>query len=1056
MNNGETELNRSSTFQLEATLPEPALESDADVDSRRDKVLGMVRPRGGHEPDLLLHDFLTDGRRFFRDPDAFEVLRRSVLPDVLARKPPGAPLRAWVVGCGTGEEAYGLAISIIDNAELSGLEPRLQLFATDTDAEALRTARNGTYSRSIEADVPSDILARYFERANGYYRIGKRIRDCVVFAPHDLTKQAPFSGMDVISCRNLFLHGSPDLVARLLPFFHYALVPGGHLLPGSIERAGILSGLFAPVDKRHRVLRKNEMRPPESALRAEVVFFERRAGSRARPAAPEEAVRGASVQKEEVLQKFDQTERRLRELVEELVHANEELRARNGELVAANEELRARNEDLAKARLSVDSANVELELMNRELRQRLAELAAASSDVENLLASTRIATLFLDGELRVKSFTPAATDLLGVIEGDRGQPAGRAVRRLRYDELEQDAASVHRTLTPKEVQLRSSEDHWYLVRLLPYRSIENVIDGVVITFSDITELKHAELQVQKLGAALESQLRWLKALMDVVPVGIAYYEKGQQGVAINRAAADMLQIPGSHVGKTTSDPLAYLVWANDDASPEERPLLEAATRASPVEHLEIELPGAGGARHLVLRSAALVDTSAATYGQVSAFWDITEIKRAREQAIAREQQQAIIAELGLRALEQMDLQSFLREGLRTLCNVADIELCDVLRLTEEKDALEVVCRVGFSSAAADRGEPVVPNSLAEAGLRRAEAVVFERASCPYTWPDSLLAEGVQSGVRLAISGEGRQPFGLLGVYSRKPREFSKQDLIFLRAIAIVLTSAIQRQIIEEARLRERETAALRRSEEQLRRAERLAWLGTFAAGIAHELNNPLNNIALAADYAEKSPDAERRGKMISSIKANAERCGRIIESVLRFARNETTQKWATDANSIIRRSVDLLRAEFGSEKLELRLKLEEGLPPIRSNPTELEQVFVNLVRNAVEAHPGKCTVEIHSRLAYPCIRLVVSDDGPGISAAHLPRIFDPFFSKRRRGGGTGLGLSITHRIVTAHGGIIRASSEEGKGAKFSIELPLAPEGAKEEELNDDEGLDRGG
>jgi len=105
-------------------------------------------------------------------------------------------------------------------------------------------------------------------------------------------------------------------------------------------------------------------------------------------------------------------------------------------------------------------------------------LAAASSDVENLLASTRIATLFLDGELRVKSFTPAATDLLGVTEADRGQPAGRAVRRLRYDALESDAASVHRTLTQKEVQLRSEDDRWYLVRLLPYRSIENVIDGV--------------------------------------------------------------------------------------------------------------------------------------------------------------------------------------------------------------------------------------------------------------------------------------------------------------------------------------------------------------------------------------------------------------------------------------------------------------------------------------------------------------------------------------------------------------------------------------------------
>jgi signal transduction histidine kinase len=136
------------------------------------------------------------------------------------------------------------------------------------------------------------------------------------------------------------------------------------------------------------------------------------------------------------------------------------------------------------------------------------------------------------------------------------------------------------------------------------------------------------------------------------------------------------------------------------------------------------------------------------------------------------------------------------------------------------------------------------------------------------------------------------------------------------------------------------------------------------------------------------------------------------------------------------------------------LNLQEDLPNIWANPTELEQAFVNLIRNAGQAHPGHCNVEIKSVLAYPCVGLTVSDDGPGISAADLPRVFDPFFSTRRKRGGTGLGLSITHRIVTSHGGRIRIATAEGSGAQFTIELPLALEGSRNDELTNDAGADR--
>ena len=273
------------------------------------------------------------------------------------------------------------------------------------------------------------------------------------------------------------------------------------------------------------------------------------------------------------------------------------------------------------------------------------------------------------------------------------------------------------------------------------------------------------------------------------------------------------------------------------------------------------------------------------------------------------------------------------------------------------------------------------------------------------------------------------------MYTRQRRLFTRQDLTFLRAIGNVLASAVQRQVIEETRLREREHETLRRSEAQLRRAERLASLGTFATGIAHELNNPLNNITLASDSLGTEVDQSRREKLFESIRSNAARCGRIIESVLTFARDENTRKWPTDLNALIQHVTELVRADFGDERLRFRLRLDESLPMVNCNPTEIEQVFVNLIRNAAQAHTGLCTVTISTERASDRARIIVSDNGRGIPEKDLAHVFDPFFSTRRQSGGTGLGLSISHRIVTGHAGTIRVFNGDGGGARFVIELP---------------------
>jgi two-component system CheB/CheR fusion protein len=784
-----------------------------------------------------------------------------------------------------------------------------------------------------------------------------------------------------------------------------------------------------------------------------LVLFQEEGGAAAAAAEPEHDGTGAGDPALEQLElELKRTQSQLQTVVEEFETSNEELKSSNEELLSMNEELQSSNEELETAKEELQSVNEELETVNTELKGKVDELAHANSDIRNLFENTHIAVLFLDNDLRINNFTPVTTELFRLIDTDRGRPIGHIAQRFHYEHFQRDVTDVIRHLRPQETHVQSLEGGWFIMRILPYRSLENVIEGAVVTFTDVSELKRAQLEIQRLNTASERQLRWLRALTEVVPVGIAYTESGRAGVHLNPAAAQVLRLKEATL-QADGESLPYLAWSEGKPEPSHAALHYAITEASPARDTEIELGSGEDMRHLALNSAALVDASRAAYGRVCAFWDITEIKHAREQAMAREQQQALIADLGIAALSAGNWDAFLNEGLRKFCQVAQVDMCEMMQFSPSTLKLESLCRVGFE--APEGAERWAPNSALHLALQRGEPMFFQRSSTAADWPSHLEAEGVESGVCLAISSNGREPFGLLGIYTRERREFSKGDVDFLRAAALVLTSAVQRRLLEDARLREREAAAVRRSEEQLRRAERLASLGTFAAGIAHELNNPLNNISLAADYAVHSQDQERRDKLLGSITANAQRGGRIVESVLRFARDEVTERWPVDINSVIRRSVDLVRTEWRPDQLVVKLTLADNLPNIIGNPTELEQVFVNLLRNAAEAHPGQCHAEIRSLLADPYVRLTVCDDGPGIAEGDVGRVFDPFYSTRRKQGGSGLGLSITHRIITGHGGSIRIGAENGCGTNVSIELPLDLKGSRNESTEDAR-IDRGG
>lgn len=248
---------------------------------------------------------------------------------------------------------------------------------------------------------------------------------------------------------------------------------------------------------------------------------------------------------------------------------------------------------------------------------------------------------------------------------------------------------------------------------------------------------------------------------------------------------------------------------------------------------------------------------------------------------------------------------------------------------------------------------------------------------------------------------------------------------------------------------EQRTRELEESREQLRLSERLASLGTLAAGVAHEINNPVGMILLAAQNAlnaKDSPDAHlMTERCLREIETQSHRCARIVKSLLQFARQEPSDKWPDDLNRIVARAVELTRHYAEERRAVIDLRCAPALPLTRLNPLEMEQAFANLLRNAVEAGDEGVRVLVRTEQSAQTVRVLVQDNGRGMTHEQIKRAFDPFFTTRRNQGGTGLGMSIVHGIITAHGGTIAVESEPGYGTLITIDLPWQPSVTKEPE-----------
>jgi two-component system CheB/CheR fusion protein len=1025
------------------------------------------------EMEALYHDLLINVTRFFRDPELFETLKRTVFPEIQKSKLPGAPIRVWVAGCSTGQEAYSLAIALLELLEEQPVRPPIQIFATDlSEAVSLAHARAGLYSESIEAEVSPERLRRFFTKEEGGYRIHKSIRDMCVFARHNVAADPPFSRVDLISCRNVLIYMAPPLQQRVIPTFHYALNATGLLVLGASETVGRFTDLFDVVDSEHKIYARRATvarQYPHFATEASPAGGPPRARTaRPHPPTPAEFQReadrvalgqyvppGVLVNDNlDILQFRGRTSPYLEPAPGE-ASLNLLKMAREGlffELRGAINEARTQCAPVRRPGVPVRDdqqvRKVELVVIPVKLPgvsegcflilfeepgppQRVPQAGSAPGPpqsrswpgrwVQLNFAPPSAATVGPGGE----AATAAPPDDHEV--GQLRQELAAAREYLQSIIEQQDVANEELTSANEEILSSNEELQSTNEELETAKEELQSVNEELTTVND--QLEHRNVELTQLSNDLTNLLG--SANIPIVMLG--------PDLRIRRfttAAGKLLNLLPGDLGRPIGDHRPTV-----DVPELEQMVLNVIDTLQPQEREVRDRNGRWHALHI----HPYRTTDNKIDGAVVAWLDIDAVKIAQELLRgARDYARAIVETVR---------EPLVILGADLRVNTANQSFYETFQVSPQETEGQLIYDLGNKQwdlpELRTLLEEVLPQSTS-----------FEEFAVEHDFP-----------------GIGARSMRLNARQLR--REDNQPPLILLA--------------IEDVTERQRAEKLVQQQAEALREADRRK--DQFLAMLAHELRNPLGPIRNAAQLLQRLGSEEphvRRAREI--IERQVSHQARLLDDLLdvsRITQGKTLLQFEPlDLAHLVRNTAEDHRSVLEAAGLTLSLVLPEEPVCVLGDATRLAQAVGNLLQNTAKFtdRGGRVTVRLdrpvaslparcpqppslpgngehghadpaaspfpggergrHRRevgiLGRSWVTLTVSDTGMGIEPEMLPHVFEMFAqadrSLDRSRSGLGLGLALVKGLVELHGGEVRAESEGlGHGTEFSLLLPgLAP------------------
>ena len=940
------------------------------------------------EVEALFTDLLIGVTSFFREPEAFDLLTKEVFPVILEDKTRKFTIRVWVPGCSTGEEVYSLAICLREYLEKTGTNVNVQIFGTDVSEKNVEKARAGIYPETIADDVSEERLKRFFSRSNNQYQITKSIRDMCIFAKQDLTRDPPFSNLDIVSCRNVLIYFKHQIQRKIIPLFHYALKPGGFLLLGKSESIGGFNQLFSPLNKGIAYTK----RPAPSRATFGMVLTE--------PYAQKDFVKKGIIERSP-----------LTTLESELEHILINRYAPPGVVVNEDMDIIIFRGDTAPF-ISPSSGEASLNLLKMTREELRLELQTAIYLAKKQKAPVRREGIPIkyDGSYRevnielipIQAPTSKETFFLVLFEEvapaikkkekvnpAKAQPHEENIKSGQIADLRRELASTKETLqTIIEEQEATNEE-----LRAALEEVQSSNEELQSTNEELEtakeELQSTNEELNTLNEELANRNRQLTRMHDDlnnlfanIDMAVIVLDNNLKIRLFNPIAEKNFNLIPTDVGRPISDISQKMSISNLEGT-----LREVLDNFAPKQQEVRDEDN----HWYEMRVRPYLTTEKKIDGAVLTLVDIDTVIKSRN---------------------VVEKSRDFAEGVLETINEPLVVLNDDLRVIMANRAFYQTFKV--------KPAATLKNPIYEIGKRQWDIPEFKQAL------ENVLSTGkTTSGV---IIGSDFPEIG------KRILSLNIRQLPSLNGKEILVTAE---NITESKQLEKKQDLHRIDLEKKLESAEHLAVIGQTAGMVGHDIRNPLQAIVsatyLAKDDLASLPQSEIKESIIESMKEiedQAAYISKIVADLQDFSKPLKPINQETDLRKLID---NLLLTIATEENIKIISEIADNMQKVKIDPDYLKRILTNLIMNAGQAMPngGRITITAHKEKGN-CF-ITVEDTGEGIPEDVKPNLFQPLFTTKAKG--QGFGLAASKRLAKAMGGDLTFESEKGNGAKFTLKLP---------------------